>query len=109
MIKNQKGDKLFGLRVKELREKKGYTQEQLSELIDMDIRSLSRIETGISFTTFDKLKKISNALDVSIQDLFTTEHFQKKDELINKIISILTESSLDKVKIIYRLVLTILR
>lgn len=104
-----KGDKEFGARVKELREKKRFTQEQLSELIDIDSRSLSRIETGISFTTINKLKKLAKALDVGINDLFVTEHQDSKGELVKKISTLLKTADAESVKLIYKVILAILR
>lgn len=105
----QKGDKYFGTRIKELREKKKYTQEQLAEIIDIDSRSLSRIETGISFTTIDKLKKLANALDVEIKDLFSVEHIDKTEKLISKINILLKSASDKEVQMIYKIILSILR
>lgn len=104
-----KGDKTFGLRIKELREKKKFTQEQLAEILDIDSRSLSRIETGISFTTLEKLKKLANALDVDIQDLFYTEQSANKEELIAKINTLLNSAQIEDLQKIYKIILTILR
>ena len=36
--------KLLGKRIKEIRKSKGYTQEQLSEMIEIETSSLSGIE-----------------------------------------------------------------
>ena len=104
-----KGDKNFGIRIKELREKKRYTQEQLAELIDIDARSLSRIETGVSFTTIEKLNKLSAALDVEVKDLFSSQHDDSKSNLIAKINSLLETASAEEIKTIYRVILSILR
>lgn len=105
----QKGNKIFGLRLKELREKKGYTQEQLSELIDIDARSLSRIETGASFTTFDKLNKLAHALNVKVEDLFKDSHIEKKEELIKNINTIIEDASYAEIKTIFRLIMSVMR
>lgn len=104
-----KGDKTFGLRIKELREKKKFTQEQLAEILDIDSRSLSRIETGMSFTTIEKLKKLANALDVDIQDLFYVEQSSNKEELILKINTLLNSAQIDDLQKIYKIILTLLR
>ncbi len=104
-----KGDKTFGLRIKELREKKKFTQEQLAEILDIDSRSLSRIETGMSFTTIEKLKKLATALDVDIQDLFYAEQSSNKEELILKINTLLNSAQIDDLQKIYKIILTLLR
>ena len=45
--------KCFGARMKEIRESRGLNQEQLAELVNMESRHISRIETGKSFTTIE--------------------------------------------------------
>ena len=77
--------------------------------MDIDSRSLSRIETGMSFTTIKKLKKLANALDVDIQDLFYTEQSANKEELIAKINTLLNSAQIEDLQKIYKIILTILR
>ena len=62
--------KSFGARIKEIWESKGLNQEQLAELVNMESRHISRIETGKSFTTLENIAKIAVALDVDINTLF---------------------------------------
>lgn len=78
--------KLLGKRIKELRQKKHLTQEQLAEILNMGERNLSKIECGINFVSADTLEKLSVALKVSPKDLFDFEHLKdsnlKKTELV---------------------------
>ena len=39
--------KKLGLRIKELREKQGYTQLKLAEILNMEASNLSKIERGV--------------------------------------------------------------
>ena len=78
------GSKVFGKRIKELRERKKLTQEKLAEKIGLDLQTISRIETGYYFTSFENLEKLANALDVTIADLFDFEHVKTKEELIKE-------------------------
>ena len=64
------GNKVFGKRIKELRERKKLTQERLAEKVGLDLQTISRIETGYYFTSFENLEKLANALDVTMADLF---------------------------------------
>lgn len=64
------GNKNFGKHIQKLRESKGYSQEQLAELVGVEYQTISRIETGRYFTSFDKLHKIAKALGLTIKDLF---------------------------------------
>lgn len=69
---NGKGDmdsKIFGKKLRELRKVKGYTQQVLAELIDIDEKHLSRLENGKYFPTYQTLSKILNVLGVSIDEL----------------------------------------
>jgi len=64
----------FGQNLKYLRKEKGFTQEQLSERINIDIRQYSRIETGKSFPSFGTLEKICEALEIEPVNLFNFNH-----------------------------------
>lgn len=75
--------KCFGARIKEIRESRGLNQEQLAEIVNMESRHISRIETGRSFTTLENIDKIAKALNVDINTLFAFQH--KKDKNILKI------------------------
>lgn len=96
--------KCFGARIKELREAKGLNQEQLAELVSMESRQISRIETGRSFTTLENIENIAHALNVEAEELFSFRHKQSKDILINKINDFLLNAEDEKVELIYKLV-----
>ena len=63
---------LIGHNIKKFREEKGYTIKDLSISTNLDIEYLDNIEkNGVdSSITFEELIKISNALDINMQDLF---------------------------------------
>lgn len=65
--------KLFGNQIKLIRKYRKLTQEELSELVDIDIRQLARIESGSSFATSETIEKLSSALNVSYKELFSFE------------------------------------
>jgi len=60
----------FGLRLKEIRKNKKYTQEALSEMIDLSPRQLIRIENGENFPSAETLGKLSIVLNTSLNNLF---------------------------------------
>lgn len=66
--------KKLGLKIKELRKRKGFTQEQLAELIDMEQNSISVIESGRNFPTLGTLEKIAQILDVNLSDFFNYDY-----------------------------------
>ncbi|HIQ91497.1 MAG TPA: helix-turn-helix transcriptional regulator [Candidatus Coprosoma intestinipullorum] len=55
--------------IKENRIKKGYTQEQLAELIDISWRQLQRIEKNENNTKISTLKKIIRILNIPDEDI----------------------------------------
>lgn len=77
--------KLFGNRIKEIRKKLKLTQEQLSEKVGLDVQTISRIETGYYFTSYENLEKLAIALNVDIKDLFNFQSIDDKDVLREKI------------------------
>ena len=79
------GNKNFGKQLKKLREKKGYSQENLAELVGLEYQTISRIETGYYFTSYDNLVKIADALNVKLKDLFDYdyENYSRKDLIKN--------------------------
>ena len=96
--------KQFGARIKELREKRGLNQEQLAELIDMESRHLSRIETGKSFTTIDNIVKIAKTLDISVEKLFSFEHKKDKEDMIKEINHYLNIAKNEQLELIYKII-----
>lgn len=66
---------IIGERIKEAREKKGYSQKQLSEKLELMAvytcrGSISRIENGKRAITDIEIDAISKILDVSLNYLF---------------------------------------
>lgn len=64
MDKNQ-----LAIRVRELRAQKGMSQEFLAEESGLSLRTIQRIENGESNPTGESLKRLSNALNVSPDEL----------------------------------------
>ncbi len=50
--------KELGKKIKKLRIERGYTQEILSEMVDISQRALSSIEVGENFVTAETLDKL---------------------------------------------------
>lgn len=69
MIMSEISEKL-GNRIKELRIKKGISQEKFSLSIDMDRTYYASVEAGKRNVSINNIKKIADGLDISLQDLF---------------------------------------
>lgn len=95
---------LLGKRIKELRKNLNLSQQELAELINVDQRNLSNIECGISFPS-KTLFEISNALKISLSDLFDFEHLKlNKNDMKNIIIKELDDLNENNIKIIYKMI-----
>ncbi len=62
-------NKFLAKKVKELRKRKGLSQEELTENSGLSLRTIQRIENGESEPTGETLKRISNALNVTPEEL----------------------------------------
>ena len=84
-------DKLFiAEKIKTHRKKKGLTQEQLAELIDLSVQHVSRIENGCYIPSLTTFFSIIKELDIDLREFgFNIEKNKNKlvDELINIIIN----------------------
>ena len=98
------GNKLFGKRIKELREKNNLTQEKLAEILDLDYQTISRIETGYYFTSYENLEKFAKAFNVEIKALFETKHLEEELDFEKEIINMLKRATKEEKKLIYKIV-----
>ena len=60
---------LFGNNLRNAREAKGYTQQQLADELGIEISQISRIERGVINTTVATLFAICKVLQISSADL----------------------------------------
>ena len=70
MSKNNSEDLYsIGNRIRDERERQGLTQEQLAELSDLSPRTISRIETGTTISSVDRLVGICSALKITLNHI----------------------------------------
>ena len=62
--------KAFGKNLKHLCKKKGLTQEQLANDLDIEISQISRIERGVINTSIGNVNAIANVLQIDCKELF---------------------------------------
>lgn len=94
----------FGLRIKELRNKKGITQYQIAEMVGIDPKHMSHIETGRSFPKADLIEKFAAALEIDYTELFKTQHLDNRDALLEKLYNYLENATDNELQVIYKLV-----
>lgn len=93
---------LFGIRIKELRKEKGWTQEYLAELIEIDTRNLIKIENGQTFPRSQTLDKLVEVFEVTPIELFQNEHLQDVSLLRQRIIKKL-ETDDNLTRLVYKM------
>lgn len=61
--------KAFGMRLKELRKQKGWTQKELTNQIDIRFAQLNKYECGMHIPPIEKLVQLGDALGVTLDYL----------------------------------------
>ncbi|WP_324689252.1 helix-turn-helix domain-containing protein [Flavobacterium cheonhonense] len=60
----------MGIRIRQLREKKEFSQEYLANICDIPKNQIGRIERAEINTTIKTIVKIANALEIEPKELF---------------------------------------
>ena len=92
----------LGERIKEVRKAKGFTQEQLAELVDIEQKHVSRIELGKNAPTIDRLEKIAAALNVPMGSFFDSGDQEANAERAAKLERMIRELDEDYRRIILK-------
>ena len=83
---------IFGINLRHFRKLNDFTQEELSERLDITPAHLSRIENGKSFVTAELLDSLCLIFNISPATFFyTTQEFSGDDSLFSKIDNIIDE------------------
>lgn len=61
---------LLGKRIRELRVKKGLSQEKFALLIEMDRTYFASVELGKRNISIKNIEKIAKGLDITLEELF---------------------------------------
>ncbi len=79
-------DKYFiGRKLKSFRKKRGLTQAELAEMVDMSEKHISKIEAGIHIPSISAFFKIVNELDIGMEEFglaIKTDGNPDREELI---------------------------
>ena len=83
-------DKLtMGDRIKETRKKRGFTQEQLAERLDITVEYVSQIERGIKIPSMQTFMRLVEILDVSadylLRDTVSTRNLYGDKQLASRL------------------------
>lgn len=103
--------KLFGQKLKNLRKLHNFTQEKMSELIDIDVRQVARIKAGESLPSVVTLQRMAKILAVTPNDLLNFENDEAntiKTSLKSDINDILSLAKEEQLILIKKLILAVL-
>jgi len=62
--------KQFGKKLRSFRKRKGMTQEQFAELLDISVDFLSLVERGLNAPSFEAIESYSITLGIPVRDFF---------------------------------------
>ena len=99
----------LGARIRSLRHKLGYTQEQFAEAVGVAPRHVSRIENGVNSPSVETLAKIAEILQVNIKELFNFPYMESEKYLRDDIEIILNKLNFDELKLAHQLLNEIFR
>lgn len=68
---------MFNKRLREMRMKRGFTQQNMADALDIALRSYQCYETGTRKPSFDLLIQIADTLNVSIDYLLCRDDYLK--------------------------------
>lgn len=101
--------KAIGYRIKNLRNKYNWSQEELAHRANINRTYIGQIERGEKSATIDSLEKICKAFDINLEELFrylqpSTEY--KDNTTLNSIINILNTLSVENQKVVLDIINT---
>ena len=90
----------IGKRIRVIRQKRDWSQEQLAEKIDISVTHMSHIETGNTKLSLPVLVKVANALEVSTDELLCDSLVSSKQIYVNEIAELVENCNSTQVRII---------
>lgn len=97
---------LLGKRLRDLRKRKGISQEKLAELINVDPTTISNIENGKNYPSLINLENLLDVLESSFLEAFDFNHKNNQKNLINEITEILRDNP-EKLEDFYKIVIAL--
>lgn len=92
--------KNLGRRLKELRMKKGLTQEELAEKTGLSVTFVGLVERGINTPSLETCNKIARALGITLDELFYFQKDDKKLDLIKSLLFKIRKGSVEELSLI---------
>ncbi len=103
---------LLGKKIRQRRKEKGYSQEELSEKIDISPRHMCTIENGNSVPSIETFLKIARVLEIDVNKFFNVNSYKNKNnarniEIRNEIIDLIYASTISQLSLIKDLIIAV--
>ena len=85
--------KNIGEKIKLFRKKKGLSQDELAEIVNIEMKSLSRIESGHNYPQCENLVAICNALKIKPWQLYFSDEIKETELMKEEIYTALNAES----------------
>ncbi len=86
--------RMLGKRIKEIRQRRNFTQEKLAEMASIEIPSLSNIENGKNYPNHETLQKIANALSVNPYELYMFDYYKPTEVMMQEMINGMSDNEI---------------
>lgn len=100
--------KMIGIRISEIRKKKGFTQDQLAEKMEISPKYLSSIERGRENPTLNTLINLAQCLEVDLGVIFSFPQIEDPAKRKSLISSLLNKADDDQLKLALKVLATII-
>lgn len=94
---------IIGKKIRQIRVEKGFSQEKLSEKIDISPRHMCTIENGNSLPSIETFVKIAKILDININEFFNLNP-EINDTLKTEIYDLIQTSSYNELLLIKNII-----
>ncbi len=95
---------LLGKKIRQLRKSNNWTQEQLSEKLGINAKSILRIESGKTFPTVQNLEKLAEIFNIEVAELFVNHYLRDVNSLKEYIYNSLENMSDREIRNVYNFI-----
>ena len=99
----------LGLRIKELRKKKGLTQDKVAEQAGITGKYMGMIERGEVNVSVKILENLAEVFEVRVADFFVFENQIPPEEIRNELIKLVEEATESELQLLSEFVRSVLK
>ena len=95
--------KIIGSRLKAARKKKGFSQSDVAEILNVSVPYISKIETGRAVASLRRLSELADILSADIGELISGANYSSKYYMFEELSSILEDCSAEERTFAYKM------